>query len=386
MPVAIPTPAPTQLPTRTRYVFLTDIVTPYMAAVQAALAELVDLTVVFCSRTGTRGADWAFADGLGFRHEIIEGLTVRRRSPDATDYYLSPRIFGTLWRLRPQVVICAGYSIPTLYAAQYAALTGAGLVIHSDGTAFSERALNPVQRAARKILLGRRPSCVANSRLAAERFSELGVAPERLFLAPHSTRLTDLWDVASRRRIGEPGELRVLSVGRLIARKGLDHLVRAVAAAAQDEPGITLRLVGSGPEEGRLRALADDLGAPVEFAGFVDQPGLPAQYADADVFAFPTLDDPFGLVLLEAAAAGVPLLASQHGGATTDLVVDGRNGFVCEPTDEARWTKHLVRLAHDPLLRMRLGRAAHEATLERTPERAARGYVAAGTSALEAAA
>jgi glycosyltransferase involved in cell wall biosynthesis len=378
-------PSPAAVPeTLPRYVFLTDIVTPYMAAVQAALAELVDLTVVFCSQTGTRGAAWEFADGLPFRHEVVEGLTIRRRSTDATDYYLSPRIFGALWRRRPEVVVCAGYSVPTLYAAQYCKLTGAGLVIHSDGTSFSERSLNPLQQVARRVLLGLEPACVANSTLSAERFAELGVPPERLFLAPHSTQLRDLWEVAARRRIGDPGELRVLCVGRLIPRKGIAHLIRAVAKAARHEPGITLRLVGTGPEEEALRALAAETVAPVEFGGFVDQPGLPAEYAAADAFAFPTLDDPFGLVLLEAAASGLPLVASPHGGATTDLVVENGNGFVREPTDEDALADVLVRLARDPLLRSRLGKAAHAQTKHRTPERAAQGYVAAGASLAKA--
>ena len=75
-------------------------------------------------------------------------------------------------------------------------------------------------------------------------------------------------------------------------------------------------VVGSGPEEAALRALTADLGLveAVEFLGFVDQPGLPAVYEAADAFAFPTLDDPFGVVLLEAAASGLPLVASPFGG------------------------------------------------------------------------
>jgi glycosyltransferase involved in cell wall biosynthesis len=142
--------------------------------------------------------------------------------------------------------------------------------------------------------------------------------------------------------------------------------------------------VGSGPEEPRLRELAADLGlgTDVEFRGFVDQPELAAVYAEADIFAFPTLDDPFGIVVLEAAAAGLPVVASPFGGATLDLIEDGHNGFVIDPNDIVGWACALTRLADDPSLRQRLGSRAHQVTLTRTSAHAAEGYVEAVHSAL----
>src|SRR4029078_12686329 len=99
-----------------------------------------------------------------------------------------------------------------------------------------------------------------------------------------------------------------------------------------------------------------------EFRGFVDQPGLPSVYAEADVFAFPTLDDPFGIVVLEAAASGLPIVASPFAGATLDLVEDGRSGFVVSPDDRDAWARALVTLAPGPPLRRRFrGRGANTA-------------------------
>ena len=71
--------------------------------------------------------------------------------------------------------------------------------------------------------------------------------------------------------------------------------------------------------------------------------------------AFPTLDDPFGIVVLEAAASGLPIVASPFGGATLDLVEDGRSGFVVSPNDRDAWARALVTLARDPALRRRFG-------------------------------
>jgi glycosyltransferase involved in cell wall biosynthesis len=280
-------------------------------------------------------------------------------------------------------VVAAGYSIPTLYASLYCKLTGRPLAIHSDGTSASEASLDPLQRAARKALLPLTAACVANSGPAALRFREMGVAPDRLFLAPHSTRLEPLWDAGRARTYGLDGPLRVLAAGRLIPRKGLDRLLRAARVATDRGARLTLELVGSGPAEPELRSLAAELEIDVEFDGFVDQADLPARYAAADAFAFPTLDDPFGFVLLEAMAAGLPAVASPLAGATADLIEDGQNGLVAHPDDSDTMASALVRLASDEELRKRIGTAALATTLERTPEAAAAGYVGALTHSIE---
>jgi glycosyltransferase involved in cell wall biosynthesis len=316
---------------------------------------------------------------LRFEHEVVSGLTIRRRNPDATDYYLSPRIARAVFRHAPEAVIAAGYSIPTAYAWLYCALRRRPLLIQSDGTSATERNLSRGQRLARRVLLPRAAACVANSGPAAERFREMGVPRHRIFMAPHSTDLAPMWEAARRRDYGGGRPLRLLTVGRLIPRKGLDRLVRATAKAIDRGTAVELRLVGNGPEEAPLRALARELGIgdSVELAGFVDQDALPSAYEAADAFAFPTLEDPFGFVLLEAAAAGLPAIASERAGATADLVADERSGLVVDPDDVDAVAAAIVRLASDPYLRERLGRAAHEATLTRTPEGAARGYVEA---------
>jgi glycosyltransferase involved in cell wall biosynthesis len=362
-----------------RVAFLTDIVTPYMVAVLADLARRVELTALFCANTGTRAAEWVLTEPLPFRHRVLGGPVIHR-NVDAVDLYLTPRIVTALAAERPAVVISGGFSLPTMFAAMYGRFAGARLIIHSDGTSRSEQDFGRLRLLARDLLLREAFACVGNSEPAAQRFIELGADPRRVFRAPHSTNIAPFQAVARQRfattATSEPPT--VLHVGRLIPRKGVDRLLRAMAAVSSDTP-MRLVIVGSGPEEARLRELAAVLGiAPaVEFKGFVDQPGLPAVYAAADIFAMPTLDDPFGMVLLEAAAAGLPLVASPFAGASVDLVEDGRSGFVAEPNDTSAWSDALRRLARDPDLRRSFGARAHEVTLTRTPAHAAEGYVAA---------
>jgi glycosyltransferase involved in cell wall biosynthesis len=349
-----------------------------MVAVLEALAERCDLTVLFCSQTGTRAMAWKFVD-LPFRHEIVGGVRIGRE--DQTDLYISPRILTALARSRPEVVISGGFSFPSLYAAAYTRARGAGLVIHSDGTARSEATITWPQRLTRRLLARTSDAAAGNSLQATERFMSLGWPSDRVFAALHTTQIEPFHAVGRARRPSPHQHLVLLHVGRLIPRKGVDRLIRAAAAARAEQADVRLEIVGSGPTESDLRRLAEELDVPTTWHGFVDQDGLPDYYAAADAFAFPTLEDPFGIVLLEAAAAGLPLVASPHGGATGDLVKEGQTGFVVEPDDLRAHARALVTLARDPELRSRMGRAAHELTLNRTPDAAADQYLVAAQAA-----
>jgi glycosyltransferase involved in cell wall biosynthesis len=361
---------------RRRVVFLTDIPTPYLNEVVRALSRKVDLLCLFCAGSAGRGMDWNFEKELGFAYSVIGGARIRRGA-EQTDYYISPKIFWRLVRARPDVIISGGYSIPSFYACLYCKLTGAKLIIYSDGTPAYERKLGWLQHLARKMLVPRVSAFIAKSKPAADRFEELG-GRGRIFLAPHTTNLAPLLAIGANRDWSERPELRILSVGRLISRKGVQHLIRAVAAMRPVRRPVSLTIVGSGPLQGELEALAGSLGVHgIRFAGFVDQDELPAYYAAADVFVLPTLEDPFGMVLLEAAASGLALVASEHAGATVDFVKHGENGLMCDPRDERALSELIAALADSSSLVRDLGSAAYQLARLRTPDRTAEKYVAA---------
>lgn len=151
--------------------------------------------------------------------------------------------------------------------------------------------------------------------------------------------------VRDRYRIGDAP--LVLSVSRLVARKGQDTLIRAVARIRRTVPDVRVLIVGDGPDRGRLESLIGrlELARQVQLAGSVPWADLPAHYAAADVFAMPCRTRGFGLdveglglVFLEASASGLPVVVGRSGGAPetvrpgrTGMVVDGRN--VCELAD-----------------------------------------------------
>jgi phosphatidyl-myo-inositol dimannoside synthase len=173
---------------------------------------------------------------------------------------------------------------------------------------------------------------------------------------------------AVRARFGLADRPVVVCVSRLVPRKGQDLLISALPAIREAVPDVALLLVGSGPYEARLRALADRSGVArdVVFAGGVPFAALPEHYAAGDVFAMPCrtrrrgLDvEGLGIVYLEASAVGLPVVAGDSGGAP-EAVREDETGFVVGGRDRAALAERIVRLLADAELRARLGRAGRE--------------------------
>jgi phosphatidyl-myo-inositol dimannoside synthase len=159
----------------------------------------------------------------------------------------------------------------------------------------------------------------------------------------------------------------VVSVSRLVPRKGMDTLVRAAARLRHDFPSLTVAVAGSGRERPRLERLASDTGAPVRFLGRVADDDLPALYGGADVFAMLCRtrwlgleQEGFGIVFVEAAAAGVPQVAGASGGAA-EAVAHGETGLVvAAPKDPAAVAEAIGALLADPTRRADMAVAARQ--------------------------
>jgi phosphatidylinositol alpha-1,6-mannosyltransferase len=172
--------------------------------------------------------------------------------------------------------------------------------------------------------------------------------------------------VKARARLGLPEAGRlVVSLSRLVPRKGMDVLIRAAASLAPARPDLTVAIAGGGRDRARLDRLVAETGAPVRLLGRVPEADKPDLYGCADVFAMLCRNrwagleqEGFGIVFLEAAACGVPAVAGDSGGAA-EAVEDGRTGFVVRrPADVEAVGAALATLLDDPERRAALGAEA----------------------------
>ncbi|MFF9079495.1 glycosyltransferase family 4 protein [Streptomyces rubiginosohelvolus] len=158
-----------------------------------------------------------------------------------------------------------------------------------------------------------------------------------------------------RERYGLGGRPVILCAARLVPRKGQDTLIRALPAVLRSVPDAVLLLTGDGPYARTLQRLAADTGVAdaVVLAGGRPHPEMPEHYAAADVFAMPCRTrrgglevEGLGIVFLEAAAAGLPVLVGDSGGAP-DTVRDGETGHLVDGRDTAAVADRLVTLLRD---------------------------------------
>jgi glycosyltransferase involved in cell wall biosynthesis len=215
-----------------------------------------------------------------------------------------------------------------------------------------------VQAACERAHVRRADLAITTSSYAAARISELYAPARAPRVVPECIDL-DAWRELFRLHPASPDPARftVLSVCRFYPRKRLELLLEAAARL----PGIGLRIVGRGPEEGRLRRLARalNLGDRVRWLGDVSQTELAGEYQRADIFCLPSVQEGFGIVFLEAMAAGKPIVAARAA-AVPEVVSDG---LLVEPESAVALIAAIERLRADEALRRDLaarGRRAVE--------------------------
>ncbi|MET0458897.1 MAG: glycosyltransferase family 4 protein [Ilumatobacteraceae bacterium] len=228
----------------------------------------------------------------------------------------------------------------------------------------TKQALGNVLRRARHVISAG-AYAAGEAERAAERSLPVTVVPPGVDVDRFQPSRQDERD-ASRRRFGLPVDAElIVSISRLVPRKGFDVAIEAAARLAPSRPALVLAISGGGRDEGRLRRLAAERKAPVVFLGRVPNEQLPDLYGCADIFAMVCRSrwggleqEGFGIVFVEAAACGVPQVAGDSGGAA-EAVDDGVTGIVVRhPDDPVEVAAAFEALLDDDALRASMATAS----------------------------
>lgn len=158
---------------------------------------------------------------------------------------------------------------------------------------------------------------------------------------------------------------RLLYVGRLALVKGLPILLKAIASLKERQLAVHLTLVGGGPERTALESLAQELGIleQLTFAGPQSEAEVRQWLARSDVFVLPSFAEGLPVVLMEAMASSLPVVATSIAG-VSELVIDGHNGFLVPPSDVSALVRRIEELTRDGALRQKMGRAGRRKVAE----------------------
>ena len=374
-----------------RVTLITEIIAPYRIPVFNALARRagVELRVIFLAETDTSLRKWkVYTEEICFSYEVLpswrcwggkNGLLVNRGLSSA------------LRRANPQTIICGGYNYPASWVARnWARRRDVRFVLWSESNAQDQRVeRSGVEWLKRKFVKGC-DGFVVPGKSAAAYLQRLGACERDIFVAPNavdneffSARAAEVRadDHGYRQSRGLPLRF-ILCSARLIQEKGVFDLLAAYAKLDEGiRSEVALVFAGDGSEEGRLKAQSE-LVRPgmVLFPGFVQREELAILYALAEFMILPTHSDPWGLVVNEAMACGLPVIVSSVAGCAADLVEDGWNGYVVSPRDPETLSLKVDTLLRNHQLRQTMSAHSLERIQNYSPGACAAGLAACSIS------
>ena len=370
-----------------RLVILTEIIAPYRIPVFNALAARteVDLHVIFLAETDPGLRQWeVYRDEIRFSYEVLKSY---RHRLGGFNFLLSRGVGAALSAGNPEVILSGGYNDLAMWQAQrWARARRVPFLLWSESNVADARRKYPwVESAKRRFML----SCqgyVVPGASAATYLRTYGVASDRIFVAPNAVDVERFSNGAAqargnpeiRRSMGLPPRY-LLYVGRLVRAKGVWDLLSAYAKLPERiREAVSLVLVGDGEEREQLVRYSREIrpGSAV-FPGFWQRDQLPAAYAGAEALVFPTHSDTWGMVVNEAMACGIPVIASDVAGCVADMVSDGENGRVVPAGDQEGLARAMEEVLNTAELRRAMGQRSAEMSSLFTPQAWAEGIVRA---------
>ncbi|NEO98889.1 MAG: glycosyltransferase family 4 protein [Symploca sp. SIO2E9] len=295
--------------------------------------------------------------------------------------YLSPSIVGQLLRFKPNLIFSSSFGIWTIFALLLKPLGKWRIVIAYEGSSPGVDYRNSFVRLfLRRAMVRAADAYITNSQGGKAYLTEILKAQEsRVFVKPYEipdsrSLLKHLKDEDSELTDFQLRRPIFLFVGHLIPRKGIHLLLEAcVILQQQGYCHYSLLIVGDGPQREELEVFSQNhnLGDCVRWAGRVDYDCISAYFRRADVFVFPTLEDTWGVVALEAMLFGKPVLCSTGAG-TAEMVVDGENGYVFAPDQPDKLAELMRRFIDQPKLIEVMGEKSKQIMSQNTPEAASK--------------
>lgn len=319
-----------------------------------------------------KGYSWGFEDS--FKVETVGKINFKHGYDNAVNL-VSPAIVLHLHRFRPQVIFTSGFSIWTLLVLLLKPFYRWQVIIVYDGSSPNVDCRRSVFRIrSRQILAKLAKACITNSQAGKRYLVEvLHANDESVFQQPYQVPATDaLLKLIEKEQPQHqaPQHPTFLFIGQLIQRKGLHLLLEAcLILKSQGYNNYLLKIIGQGELREKLEAFSQQHNLPVEWIGWVDYGKLGNYFDQADIFVLPTLEDTWGMVVLEAMVFGKPIVCSKWAGAS-EMVMHGQNGYLVDPNQPSELANAMLHFVKEPELIPTMGERSKQLIAPHTPEAA----------------
>ena len=321
-----------------KLLFMTNVPSPYRVDFFNELGKYCDLTVTF-EKTTSNERDKSWSD---YQFQNFKGIFLKGKSIN-TDTAICFEIKKVIKNGNFDKIICANFTSPTgMIAIRYMRKKKIKYWLESDG-GFAKNGKGFKEKL-KKYLIKGAEGYLSTGKAHDEYYLMYGAEKERIhrypFTSIHESYVEKAVSsaeekLALREKLQIPEEKVVLAVGQFIYRKGFDVLLKA---AIELPKNVGFYFVGGTPTKEYLDLREANGLSNVHFVGFKDKQALKEYYRAADLFAFPTREDIWGLVVNEAMANGLPVITTDKCVAGLELVKEGENGYLV-PTDDVKALK-----------------------------------------------
>jgi glycosyltransferase involved in cell wall biosynthesis len=311
-----------------------------------AASRRYEIKVFYCRRT-QQDQQWQMR-AINYPASFLSNWAPRSwyQYPLISD--INPGVWRALTRFRPGALVIHGFAtITCLLAVLWARCHHVPFLLRGDSNLLDEaapsRSRNGFRRRYIRWLVQRAAGFLSIGELNRRFWTSYGADAKKVFFVPLGVDTDSLRKRAEPRRArrreirsenGWTQDYLILYVGRLVHQKRVDVLIEAMRSLGQTRKDIGLLIVGDGVERQQLMQQAQGL-KNLHFLGFRDRPDLPPYYAVADLLVIPSEIEPWGMVVVEALACGLPVIATRKVGAAWDLIQEGKNGHIVPENDAA---------------------------------------------------
>lgn len=371
-----------------KLVIITEIIAPYRIPVFNALAQLpgIDLHVVFLAENDPGLRQWTiYKDEIAFSYQVLPSKRFRLGS---LNFLFNTGVTDALRQASPDAVICGGYNYAAAWQVQkWARRNHVPFLTWVESTGMDRRSHNGLLEALKARFLRHCDGYVAAGKSSAQYLAEFGIDRKKIFFAPDAVD-NDFFISHSDAARSRADEFRTslnlparyfLFTGRMVREKGVFDLLEAYThldSRLRDQLGLVM--CGEGTSKNELERISRQVtSGQIVFTGFYQREKLAVLYALAEAFVFPTHSDPWGLVVNEAMACGLPIITTSAAGCAADLVDDGCNGRIVAPKETYHLAAAMAQLAVDPILRADMGAHSRRRISDYSPAKCAGGMATA---------
>ncbi len=368
-----------------RVALLTNIIAPYRIPCFNKVAEagVFDFDVYFMAESESN-RDWrVYKDKIKFNYKILKGLHFTLKNERIIHLNIGLALY--LLKNRYDLIAIGGYIQPANWEALLVSkVLKTKVIFFVEITLRDKKYRNKIFDKIKKFFIKNCDGFLPAGNAASEYFRYLGASQDKIFIAPFCAdhdffyneylRLSPYKEDIKKKK-GYPS-ITILYSGRFVWYKGVSYLLEAYSKLQKEGTDVGLVLLGGGPEEENYKKYVEKNNLKnVFFEGFIQQEDLPEYYVASDIFVLPSISEPWGIVINEAMAFGLPVISTDAAGATYDLVKDGINGFVVKAGDSNALYIALKKLCDDARLRERMGHESLKIIENYTPKNWADAFI-----------